>query len=216
MNENARNLKIFDNDKYIASLFAPAAKRLQVQALFNFHYQISQIPLEVSEPMVGLIKFQWWRDCFEEIRAGKPSRPHPVLLGLKGSNVNYNQLELVINSYDALLENQTPRSLAELEEFINHTYLIIFEQLANILEITFAENTARAYAYTFLARKIKQNGANYAKLSIDPAQLIQKSAELLPEHNNVFDIITGHYNRSLTASRWKLLLKLAFSGAKLL
>lgn len=218
--ENLRNLRQFDSDKYHALLFAPKDKTGQLAALFNFHYEVSQIPLEVSEPMVGMIKFQWWRDCFDEMRDGKPPRPHPVLLGLKNSNVNLNQLEIVLNYYEKLLDNWQPHSFGELEEFILNTQVIIFEQMANILETVAHENSARAYGLTFLARKIHKNSGFY-KFATEPTgmakKLIDKSKDLLSyiTHPNVFDLITAYYNNNLDAPRWKLLLKLAFSKASL-
>lgn len=213
--ENIENLRSYDNDKYLALHFAPKDKREQLAALFNFHYLISQIPVEVSEPMIGMIKFQWWRDVFEEIRIGQPPRPHPVLLGLQHSNVNYDKLEQVIDQYETLLENKLP-SFAELDKFIDNTQSIIFQQAANILETSFNEHSAKAYEYNFMARRLSANSA-FAKLATNPdvliSNLIAKSQELLSSDHTVFDKITAYYNNKINAKRWILLLKLAFSRA---
>jgi len=202
--ENLHNLKADDNDKYLALHFAPKDKKEQLAALFNFHYQISQIPVEVSEPMIGMIKFQWWRDVLEEIRTGKPPRPHPVLLGLQYSNVNYESLESIIDPYEKLLEDKTPPNLEALDDFITNTHLVIFQQAANILETTYNENSAKAYTYTYLARKLTSPLAD---------SLIAKSKQLSGSQTTIFDIITAHYNNNINATRWRLLLKLAFSRA---
>jgi len=218
--ENINSLKLHDNDKYLALLFAPKAKKNQLAALFNFHYQVSQIPLEVSEPIVGMVKFQWWRDVLAEVKQGKPPRPHPVLLGLQNSNVNYDRLGIVLDNYEKLLDGWQPRGFDELEDFINHTQLIIFEEAANILETVAHENLARAYSYTYLARKLGGNAKTYANFAAAPVtlarQLVARSRELAPLSHNVFAIITRFYNKNLQASRWKLLLKLSFSGASIL
>ena len=220
LTENISSLRLHDNDKYLALLFAPKAKKLQLAALFNFHYQISQIALEVSEPMVGLIKFQWWREAFEEMQQGQTPRPHPILLGLQHSNVNYGRLLKVIETYEKLLNNWQPQNFSELEEFINKTQLIIFEEAANILETVPHENLAKAYSYTYLARKLNRNAKTYTKFAAEPkilsSQLVAKSKELAPSRNNIFVLITHFYNRNLNAPRWKLLLKLVFSGATIL
>ncbi len=207
LSENLHNLKLHDSDKYMALHFAPPDKKEELAALFNFHYLVSQIPVEVSEPMIGMIKFQWWRDCLEEIIDGKPPRPHPVLLGLHNSNVNLQKLQVVIGQYENLLENQLPTDFAQLDDFINNTQDIIFQQAANILETTHKENPAKAYCYNFLARKL-----NVASPAI-AQNLLLKSKELAGRQNTVFDVITAYYNGNLKGPRWRLLLKLAFSRA---
>lgn len=207
---NISNLREFDNDKYLALFFAPVDRKEQLAALFNFHYEVSQIPLEVSENMVGMIKIQWWRDCLEELREGKPPRPHPVLKGLAGAAVSLDQLDIVLNNYEKLLDDWKPRTITELADFVAHTDVIIFEQAANIMGITYSVNSAKAYGYTKIARKLPGDKAQLAR------QLVEESEKLQNGHNSVFDIITRYYNRNLKAPRWKLLLKLAFSRAKFL
>lgn len=224
---NIENLRDNDNDKYLALLFAPADKKDQLAALFTFHYEISQVPLEVSENMVGMIKLQWWRDCFEEIRQGKPARPHPVLKDLVHSNINLDRLEDVINQYEKLLENWQPRNFTELEEFIDNTQVIVFEQAANVLETTYSTPHVKAYCYTYFARKLARNAKTSQKFATEPEVLVNKlvtaSKELLKSNTTIFDVITSHYNEKLAknsqkleAGRWKLLLKLAFCRFKLL
>lgn len=207
--ENLNSLKLYDNDKYLAVLFAPKDKKAALAALFNYHYQVSQIPLEVSEQMIGMIKFQWWRDVFEEIKEDRPPRPHPILLGLQHSNVNYDHLIKILDYYEKLLDGWRPVKLEELEDFIQHTDLIIFEQAANIMEGSFSTVSARAYSYNYLARKLA------AKDPVLSENLFVQSRELATGgvKNTVFEIITSYYNAKPQGSRWRLMLKLAFSRA---
>ena len=56
-------LRIKDGDLYLCHLFTPAAKRARMLALYAAYTEIARVPTEVSEPMVGAIRLQWWRDA---------------------------------------------------------------------------------------------------------------------------------------------------------
>ncbi|MEJ0093568.1 MAG: phytoene/squalene synthase family protein [Methylocella sp.] len=59
-----------DPDRWLASLFLPEAKRPHVQALYAFSLEIARVREIVSEPMLGEIRFQWWRDALQGLDAG--------------------------------------------------------------------------------------------------------------------------------------------------
>lgn len=71
-------LAAHDPDRRRAAMFAPAAVRDDLLTLYAFHYELAKIPEWVSEPMVGAIRYQWWRDAIEEIYSGKAVRAHEV------------------------------------------------------------------------------------------------------------------------------------------
>jgi phytoene synthase len=71
----------FDPDRYFASLFAPASRRPLLFVLYAFNYEISRVGLQSREPMMGVIRLQWWRETVEQAREGRP-RAHPVAVGL--------------------------------------------------------------------------------------------------------------------------------------
>lgn len=52
-----------DPDRYLSALFAPAARRPHLAALYAFNAELSRIPERVREPGLGLIRLQWWRDA---------------------------------------------------------------------------------------------------------------------------------------------------------
>jgi phytoene synthase len=67
-----------DPDRWAtARLAGPLAPRLF--ALYAFNLEVARIPSVVSEPMLGEIRLQWWRDALEEIHDGKPPRRHEVV-----------------------------------------------------------------------------------------------------------------------------------------
>ena len=72
------NLKAVDPDRYRSALFADKASRERLMTLYAFHAELAKVPELVSEPMLGEIRYQWWRDCVEEIYSGGVVRQHEV------------------------------------------------------------------------------------------------------------------------------------------
>lgn len=64
-------LRSHDRDHYLAALFAPKSARPDLTALYAFGAEISRIPDLVSEPALGEIRLQWWRDELETVASGK-------------------------------------------------------------------------------------------------------------------------------------------------
>ncbi|MCI0598622.1 MAG: squalene/phytoene synthase family protein [Beijerinckiaceae bacterium] len=59
-----------DQDRWLASLFLPQGRRRHVHALYAFSLEIARINEAVSEPLLGEIRFRWWRDVLEGDNAG--------------------------------------------------------------------------------------------------------------------------------------------------
>ena len=110
-----------DYDRYLSAVFAPAAHREALFALIAFNHEIARIPEAVSEPMLGRIRLQWWREVLDAIYAGEPARRHEVALPLADA-INARGLERA--PFDALLdareddlEEDGPADLAALERY---------------------------------------------------------------------------------------------------
>lgn len=75
----AAELRRHDRDRYQLALFAPPDRRAALIALYSFNYEVARIRESVREPMMGLMRLQWWRDAIEEIYAGAKPRRHEVV-----------------------------------------------------------------------------------------------------------------------------------------
>lgn len=73
-----------DPDRYRAALTAPNEIRAALLTLYAFHYELAKVPEFVSEPMIGAIRYQWWRDAAAEIYEDRPVRKHEVATPLTG------------------------------------------------------------------------------------------------------------------------------------
>jgi hypothetical protein len=82
----AESLAQAEPDRYLSALLAPRGKRPQLLALYGLNHVISRVPAQVSEPMLGEIRLQWWRDELERAARGTPER-HPVLQAVSESGL---------------------------------------------------------------------------------------------------------------------------------
>lgn len=73
----AQNLRRQDHERYLTALFAPANRRNALFALYAFNQELARARESVREPIMGLMRLQWWRDALTEIYAGR-TRNHAV------------------------------------------------------------------------------------------------------------------------------------------
>jgi len=89
-----------DPDRWAtARLAGPLADRLM--ALYAFNLEVARIPSVVSEPMLGEIRLQWWRDAVGEIFEGEAPRRHEVVGPLAET---IREAELPRELFEALLD----------------------------------------------------------------------------------------------------------------
>jgi phytoene synthase len=65
----------YDPDRALAALFAPQPARDALLAVYAFNIELAHIGSRVSEPQLGEIRLQWWRDA---ISGAGDSGGHPV------------------------------------------------------------------------------------------------------------------------------------------
>lgn len=114
-----------DEDRWLASRFAPEDVRRRLIALYAINYEIARIGETVREPGLGQIKLQWWREAIAEIFAGGQARPLPALVALKQA---VQEAPLSEARFDCMIEARrldfeaTPfNDPADFAEYINDT-----------------------------------------------------------------------------------------------
>jgi phytoene synthase len=68
-----------DRDRYLALLFSSARERSGLAAVAAFNLELARAASEISEPMLGMVRLQWWREAVEEIGASGTTRRHPIV-----------------------------------------------------------------------------------------------------------------------------------------
>ncbi len=120
----ARQVRRHDNDRYLAALFAPVDRREALFALAAFNLEIAKIREVVSEPMLGEMRLQWWREVIDEIAGGR-SRKHEVVEPLATATRQFDlpirDLLPLIDARAFDLEDRAPADLAELEAYAEAT-----------------------------------------------------------------------------------------------
>ena len=108
-----------DYDRYLSTVFAPAARREALFALIAFNHEIARIPEAVSEPMLGRIRLQWWREVLDAVYAGEPARRHEVAVPLaetiRSCRLDRAPFDALLEAREDDLESECPADLAALE-----------------------------------------------------------------------------------------------------
>ena len=71
-------LKKADPDRYRAALMSERQGREDLLILYAFHYELSKVPDVTSEPMLGQIRYEWWREAIDEIYTERDVRRHEI------------------------------------------------------------------------------------------------------------------------------------------
>ncbi|MDP2732480.1 MAG: squalene/phytoene synthase family protein, partial [Hoeflea sp.] len=72
----ANRVRRFDRDRFLTALFCPSDRRADLLALYAFNIEIAGVRETVSEPLLGHIRIQWWRDALDGIYDGDPPAHH--------------------------------------------------------------------------------------------------------------------------------------------
>ena len=110
-----------DYDRYLTAVFAPAASREALFALIAFNHEVARIPEAVSEPMLGRIRMQWWREVVEAAYAGEPTRRHEVAVPLtdaiRACGLDRAPFDALLDAREGDLDDGGPPDLAALERY---------------------------------------------------------------------------------------------------
>lgn len=159
----AEQLRRSDRDRYLIAQTAPAGRRGDLFALYAFNQEIAKTAEVVSEPMIGRIRLQWWREAIAEACAGK-SRDHAVLIALAAAirdrGLTPGHFARLIDARDADLDSRQPGNLAELEAYCRDTSAPLISLALEVLGQTaesahaLTEPLGTAWALTGLLRAL--------------------------------------------------------------
>ncbi len=120
----ARRVRRHDYDRYFATLFCPADRRPALLALYAFNLEIATLRESTSEPLVGRMRLQWWRDAIGAILDGRPPG-HPVAIALAEAAARHDltraSFDVMIDGREADLDDAAPADLAAIEGYAAST-----------------------------------------------------------------------------------------------
>lgn len=189
-----------DFPRYVATLFVPAAERRALLALYAFNVEIVRVRDQVSQPLPGEIRFQWWTDLFSGLVHGS-AEGNPVaaelLRAIRDFDLPVEPLSLLVDEHQFDLYNDPMPTTAALEGYLAATSSALFALAARIMgdASDAAEHLAR---HTGLAHGIAQVIANLPRDS-SHRQLFLPQQVLASHGCTMEDVFAGKETPNLHA-----------------
>ncbi len=127
--------------------------------LYAFHYELAKVPEMVSEPMIGQIRYQWWREVIAEIYEGKSVRKHEIATPLAGMMHTYDVPRIWLDRLiDGRERDLDPRPFANIDaakDYCRETSGLLMQIAAKLLGTEPGEavvSAGEAWGLTGLAR----------------------------------------------------------------
>ncbi len=125
-----------DRDRFWAALLAPEPARADLLALYAFNLELARICEQVSEPQLGEIRLQWWRETVNAALGGEAA-DHPVLRALAAAasrhKLDARVLDGMIEARSFDLYDDLMPDFAALDAYLAATAGAVFRLGAQIL-----------------------------------------------------------------------------------
>jgi len=125
----AELLRTHDFTRYVSTLFMPAEQRRALVALYAFNVEISRVHEQVSQPLPGEVRLQWWTDMLAGAgHGGVEGNPvaAELMLAIRSWRLPIERLSRLIDEHQFDLYNDPMPTMAALEGYINDTSAVLF------------------------------------------------------------------------------------------
>jgi NADH dehydrogenase [ubiquinone] 1 alpha subcomplex assembly factor 6 len=189
----ARLVRRHDRDRFATALFAPPERREALWTLYAFNYEAARIREAVSEPILGSIRLQWWREAVDAAVKGGPARQHEVAAPLAETIKTYGlgtaEFNRILDAREQDMLAEPPPTLAALESYAAATGGGLTVLALQLLEAIEQENDGKhesraetagrhmgtAYALAGLLRAAAfhaRAGRSYIPAELDPKRSV--------------------------------------------
>ncbi len=183
MTASLDEVRLHDHDRFLTLLFAPTPQRLSLIALYAFNLEIARVAETVTEPMMGHIRLQWWRETLEGLPKGE-TRGHAAAVALCEAGLDVRQLHPLIDARECDLSEDVFEDLAALDGYAAKTSAAVMEIAARALggedKAAAAEDAIRhagiAYALTGLLRALPVH-ASQGRLKMPADVLLRRNVD---------------------------------------
>ncbi|WP_366555984.1 phytoene/squalene synthase family protein [Aquibaculum sediminis] len=180
----AQELRHYDHDRYLLSLFAPPGLRDELQGLFAFNHEVAKTSEVVSEAIIGQIRLQWWRESVEGLFGAAP-REHYVIQALRDpaqeGRLSRERLERLVDAREVDLTGESPADLAAFESYAEATGAELLWAALELMGLP-------AEQHEVLHRAARHVGIAYASVGLlraVPFHAAQKRIHLPEDHLSV-------------------------------
>lgn len=178
-----QEVRRYDPDRFLTALFAPDALREDLFTLYAFNAEVARIPSVVSEPVLGHMRLQWWRDALgSEAPVGMP--PLTLLFHdlVKKNALPVEMIEGILDARAFSLDTPAMPDRENLDNFVEATGGSLARLAWRVLGGTpggvgehAAHHAGVAYALVGLLRSAASEAA-VGRVSIPELDLADKSA----------------------------------------
>lgn len=189
-----------DFPRYAATLFAPAAERRALLSLYAFNVEIVRVRDQVSQPLPGEIRFQWWTDLFSGLVHGS-AEGNPVaaelLRAIRDFDLPVEPLSRLVDEHQFDLYNDPMPTMTALEGYLAATCSALFALAARIMGEA-SEASEHLARHAGLAQGIAQVIANLPRDSAH-RQLFLPQQFLTSHGCGIEDVFAGKQTPNLNA-----------------
>jgi 15-cis-phytoene synthase len=132
----ANLVRAHDFPRYASTLFLPGVHRRPILAIYAFNVEISRVRDQVSQPLPGQMRLQWWTDLLAgQDHGGVEGNPvaSELLWTIHTWRLPVERLEQLVIEHEFDLYNDPMPSLSALEGYANDTASTLFACCARIL-----------------------------------------------------------------------------------
>ncbi len=132
----AELVRTHDFTRYVSTLFVPAEPRRALVALYAFNVEISRVHEQVSQPLPGEMRLQWWTDMLAGAgHGGIEGNPvaAELMLAIRSWRLPVERLSRLIDEHQFDLYNDPMPTMAALEGYINDTSSALLSLAAGIV-----------------------------------------------------------------------------------
>lgn len=133
----AEQVRRYDRDRFLTALFAPQPNRDDLLALYAFNLELAKIRETVTEPMLGRIRLQWWRETLDGFERGEV-RQHavaePLAETVRRHRLAPAQLARLVEGREHDVAPEPPVDLAALEDYAADTSATLVELALAVLD----------------------------------------------------------------------------------
>jgi len=164
----AARARAADPDRYMCALFSAPRQRGALFALLLFNAEIARVRDVVSEPMLGQIRLQWWREAIDEIYQGGGRRHEvvdPLAEAIHSHGLTRGYFERLIDARETDLDDTPPESMDALQHYAEESAAPLVSLALEIagadagVLVDVARHTGIGWALTGLMRALPYHAA---------------------------------------------------------
>jgi 15-cis-phytoene synthase len=129
-------VRTHDFARYASTLFVTAVPRRALLSIYAFNVEISRVREQVSQPLPGEMRLQWWTDMLAGTgQGGVEGNPvaAELMLAVRNCRLPVEPLARLIEEHQFDLYNDPMPSMAALEGYVNDTSSALFALAARVV-----------------------------------------------------------------------------------